>query len=222
MIRLKNIIFSWPTDPVFRLVVPNFSIKRGEKILLLGESGSGKSTILSLISGIVSPIKGKIILEGTDLTSLDPSQRDRMRAEHMGIIFQQFNLLPFMSLYDNIALPLAFAPKRKRTIKNAHREITRICTALGLKETLLENKASTLSVGQQQRVAVARALIGSPKILLADEPTSSLDSRNKSAFLKLLFQEISKNRTSLLMVSHDQSIKKYFDRYHHISEITCR
>jgi putative ABC transport system ATP-binding protein len=222
MIRLKNIIFSWPNDSVFRLVVPSFSIKRGEKILLLGESGSGKSTILSLISGIVSPIEGKIILEGTDLASLGPLQRDRMRAEHMGIIFQQFNLLPFMSLYDNIALPLAFAPKRKRTIQNAHREITRICTALGLKETLLENKASTLSVGQQQRVAVARALIGSPKILLADEPTSSLDSQNKNAFLKLLFQEISKNRTSLLMVSHDQSIKKYFDRYHYISDITCR
>ena len=222
MIRIKNIEFSWPTDPVFRLIVPNFSIKRGEKILLLGESGSGKSTILSLISGIVSPKKGKIILEGKDLASLDPSQKDRIRAEHMGIIFQQFNLLPFMSLYDNIALPLAFAPKRKRAIQNTRREITRICTALGLKETLLENKASTLSVGQQQRVAVARALIGSPKILLADEPTSSLDSQNKSAFLKLVFQEIAKNRTSILMVSHDESIKKYFDRYHHISEITCR
>lgn len=198
--------------------MPELSVRRGETVLLLGESGSGKSTLLSLICGTVAADAGQVIVEGTDLSSLTAGQRDRFRAERIGVIFQQFNLLPFGSVIDNILLPLRFAPERRAQAGDGRAEAQRLCAALGLPD-VLSAKASTLSVGQQQRVSVARAMIGRPPIIVADEPTSALDETSQSAFLDLLFQQVSGNKTTLLMVSHDSRLGSRFDRVVEMDEI---
>ena len=187
------------------------SLAAGETMLLLGESGSGKSTLLSLICGTIAPQTGRIRVAGTDLTALSGAERDRFRAEQIGVIFQQFNLLPFGSVADNICLPLRFAPERRRRAGNASSEVATLLAALNLPLGIRTARARNLSVGQQQRVAVARALIGQPPLIIADEPTSALDADTQAAFLDLLFAQIEANGQSLLMVSHDSRLKDRFD-----------
>ncbi|MBT8458112.1 MAG: ABC transporter ATP-binding protein, partial [Boseongicola sp.] len=199
--------------------VPEFSVASGETVLLLGESGSGKSTLLSLICGTVLADSGVVVVGGTDLKTLSGWSRDRFRAEQIGVVFQQFNLLPFGSVADNILLPLRFAPDRKGRCTDARREAEGLCRALGLPEGVVESKAATLSVGQQQRVAVARALIGQPPILIADEPTSSLDETAQANFLDLMFDQVKVQASTLLMVSHDPRLGERFDRVVRMSEI---
>ncbi len=183
----------------------------GETVLLLGESGSGKSTLLSLICGTVSASAGSVTVAGTPSSDLSGGARDRFRAEQIGMIFQQFNLLPFGSVLDNILLPLRFAPSRRGRVADPRAEARSLCGALGLPDLLTE-KAAALSVGQQQRVAVARAMIGRPPIIIADEPTSALDETSQSAFLDLLFAQVRAHGTTLLMVSHDPRLGARFDR----------
>lgn len=219
VLEVTDISFCWSGRASFTLTVPNFSLGRGETVLLLGESGSGKSTLLSLICGTLLPDQGGIRVAGTDLTVLSGGARDKFRAEHVGVIFQQFNLLPFGSVADNILLPLRFAPERRRRVKNARSQAQSLCDDLGLPRGILDNKASALSVGQQQRVAVARALIGQPSLIIADEPTSALDANSQAAFLDLLFDQISGNASSLLMVSHDPRLGERFDRVIQIEDI---
>ena len=211
ILNLKDVRFRWPGRASFALSVSDFSVAPGETVLLLGESGSGKSTLLSLICGTVLADVGAIQVAGTDLSGLTGGQRDRYRAEQIGMIFQQFNLLPFGSVVDNILLPLRFAPERRGRVESGRDEARDLCTALGLPDVLTA-KASTLSVGQQQRVAVARALIGRPPIIIADEPTSALDATSQSAFLDLLFDQVRAHGTTLLMVSHDPRLGDRFDR----------
>ncbi len=187
------------------------SLAAGETLLLLGESGSGKSTLLSLVCGTIAPQTGRIRVAGTDLTALSGAARDRFRAEQIGVIFQQFNLLPFGSVADNICLPLRFAPERRRRAGNASIEVATLLAALNLPLGIRTDRAHNLSVGQQQRVAVARALIGQPPLIVADEPTSALDAGTQAAFLDLLFAQIEANGQSLLMVSHDSRLKDRFD-----------
>lgn len=208
---LKDVRFRWPGRTSFGLSVPDFSVDAGETVLLLGESGSGKSTLLSLICGTVLADAGMIKVADIDVSSLSGAQRDRFRAETIGMIFQQFNLLPFGSVLDNIQLPLRFAPKRRGRVSDVRAETLGLCNALGLPD-ILSNKASSLSVGQQQRVAVARAMIGRPPIIIADEPTSALDANSQSAFLDLLFEQVKGHGTTLLMVSHDPRLGERFDR----------
>ena len=180
--------------------------------MLLGESGSGKSTLLSLICGTILADQGTVKVADTDIGALSGGQRDRFRAEQIGVIFQQFNLLPFGSVRDNVLLPLRFAPERRRRVGNAFAEAVELCEALGLPESAIAAKAATLSVGQQQRVAVARAMIGRPPIIIADEPTSALDADSQNTFLDLLFTQVRTHGTSLLMVSHDPRLGNRFDR----------
>lgn len=187
-------------------------MQRGETALLLGESGSGKSTLLSLICGTVLPQEGIVEVAGTNVCKLSGGLRDRFRAEQIGIIFQQFNLLPFGTVEDNIVLPLGFAPERRSRAGNARETAAYLVRSLGLPEPLLSARASTLSVGQQQRVAVARALIGRPPIIIADEPTSALDAGSQSSFLDLLFDQVTRNDATLLMVSHDPRLADRFDK----------
>ncbi len=188
-------------------------------MLLLGESGSGKSTLLSLICGTILPDQGRVEIAGTDITTLSGGTRDKLRAEQIGVIFQQFNLLPFGSVMDNILLPLRFAPARRKRVGDATAEASQLCAKLGLPAGVTSAKATTLSVGQQQRVAVARALIGQPPLIIADEPTSALDANSQVAFLDLLFAQTTTHNTSLLMVSHDPRLSARFDRVIRIEDI---
>ena len=187
--------------------------------MLLGASGTGKSTLLSVISGTLLPDQGSVEIAKTEITKLSASARDRFRAEQLGVIFQQFNLLPFGSVADNILLPLRFAPIRRNRVKDAKSEVARLCAALGLPVDIGREKASSLSVGQQQRVAVARALIGHPPLIIADEPTSALDINSQDAFLDLLFTQAQTQGTSIVMVSHDERLGPRFDRILHMEEI---
>lgn len=186
---------------------------------MLGESGSGKSTLLSLLCGTVAPQSGSILIDDTDLAALSTAARDRFRAENIGIVFQQFNLLPFASVSDNILLPLRFAPSRRARVTDPGAEVQRLCTQLGLPAASETARAGTLSVGQQQRVAVARALIGAPPLLVADEPTSALDMSTQGAFLDLLFAQADAQETSVLMVSHDPRLADRFDRTVQMADI---
>ncbi|CUH80995.1 ABC transporter ATP-binding protein [Tropicibacter naphthalenivorans] len=216
-LSLENVRFRWSGRAAFGLSVPEFRVSRGESVLLLGESGSGKSTLLSLICGIVTADEGRVSVGGTDLSSLRTGARDRFRAEHIGVIFQQFNLLPYASVSDNIQLPLRFAPARRK--RAAPDEAARLCAALGLPEGITDVTAGHLSVGQQQRVAVARALIGQPPLIVADEPTSALDAATQDSFLALLSERIAATGASLLMVSHDERLGARFDRVVRLSDI---
>ncbi len=212
---MSGLRFAWGGADGFALAISDFRLARGERILILGPSGSGKSTFLSLLAGIVVPAQGQLEVLGTETSALSSFARDRFRAEHFGIIFQMFNLLPYGSVLDNVVLPLSFAAKRRARATSgggAEAEAQRLLTNLGLDATLHRRAASRLSVGQQQRVAAGRALIGRPEIIIADEPTSALDKGSQGAFLDLLFSEVASAHSTLLMVSHDETLSGRFDR----------
>lgn len=212
-LRLSDVRYAWGGASAFRLALDEFAMAPGEMTLLLGASGSGKSTLLSLICGIVTAASGRIEVGGADLGALSRRRRDRLRAERIGVVFQQFNLLPYATALDNILLPLRFAPERRKRIDDPRREALRLAAALGLAAPLVEKGgAGNLSVGQQQRVAVARALIGAPPLIIADEPTSALDAGAQAAFIDLLFEQAAAAGSTLLMVSHDERLASRFDR----------
>src|SRR5262245_8368156 len=171
VIRMSGVRFAWPGRDAFSLAVDAFSLPAAKRILLIGPSGSGKSTFLGLICGIVAPQAGSIDILGTDITRLPASSRDGFRAEHFGIIFQIFNLLPYGTVIDNVLLPLSFAPARRRRVTakgSPEAEAERLLGRLGLEPQLTRGpSAASLSVGQQQRVAAARALIGAPELIVA-------------------------------------------------------
>jgi putative ABC transport system ATP-binding protein len=212
-LTLDQVVFNWAGRGAFGLAVPDFRIVRGERVLLLGESGSGKSTLLSLICGINAPQRGSIRVDGSEMNAMRPAARDRFRAEKIGIVFQQFNLLPYASPMDNILLPLRFAPARRARVGDARASALVLTDALDLThDVMASSTADRLSVGQQQRVAVARALIGAPSLIVADEPTSALDAGSQASFLDLLFAQCTAARSTLLMVSHDDRLSPRFDR----------
>lgn len=224
-LRLSDVQHSWGGAGPFHIAIDAFSLEPGERVLLLGASGSGKSTLLSLICGIVPPRSGAIEVDGVNIAALSRRRRDRFRAERIGIVFQQFNLLPYASALDNIILPLRFAPARRARVADPRAEALRLAGGLGLESALVEKgRAGALSVGQQQRVAVARALIGSPPLIVADEPTSALDADAQAAFLDLLFERAKAANATLLMVSHDDRLAARFDRAVSLSDIAavCR
>jgi putative ABC transport system ATP-binding protein len=223
IVRISGVRFTWPGRHKFTLVIDDFSLKAGERLLLIGPSGSGKSTFLALLAGITAPNEGKIEVLGTDIARLAGAARDRFRAEHYGIIFQMFNLLPYGSVIDNVVLPLSFSRRRKMRAGakgGTGAEAARLLEHLGIEESLIHNaSASSLSVGQQQRVAAARALIGAPELIIADEPTSSLDRNRQQAFLDLLFADVAAAGATLIMVSHDESLAPSFSRVVHLQDI---
>lgn len=220
----RDVRFSWAGPRAFSIAVKNFSLHPRERLLLLGPSGGGKSTFLSLLAGISVPQEGEVEVLGRGLSELTSGARDRFRAEHLGIIFQMFNLLPYGSVLDNVLLPLSFAPERRARAGSEaeaiRAEAVRLLTALGLEADQIEEpRASRLSVGQQQRVAAARALIGRPEIIVADEPTSSLDRNRQAQFLDLLAEELAAAGASLIMVSHDESLASRFDRVVRLEDV---
>ena len=222
IIKIDSVRFHWSKKSRFKIFVPNFEINKGEKVLLLGESGSGKTTLLSLICGFLNPLSGSISINGSTINKLSSKTKDEHRADNIGIIFQQFNLLPYANVVDNIVLPLYFSKVRSANVTNQRESALNLCKQLRLPDDIDQYKASSLSVGQQQRVAVARALIGNPSLVIADEPTSSLDTDAQQIFLDLMFEQISNNKSTLLMVSHDRSLADRFDRLIDINDVLTR
>ena len=210
-IELANICFNYPdrpSDPV--LNIPNWSVKAAEQVFVCGPSGGGKSTLLGLLSGLLQPVDGELTVLNQRLDLMSSRQCDRFRAAHIGYVFQQFNLLPYLSAMDNVLLATRFSsPKGTSLVKD---EIKTLFSTLNIDETLWHSAASQLSVGQQQRVAIARALINKPQLLIADEPTSSLDEANRDAFMALLMSMVADNQMTLIFVSHDMSLSSYFNR----------
>jgi putative ABC transport system ATP-binding protein len=203
-IEIRNLKFSYGDHAI--LDIDELSVKAGEVVFLYGPSGSGKSTLLELIAGVLQAQSGILKVADTDLTSLKSSELDQYRAANIGYIFQSFNLIPYLSVMENILLPFLFQP-----VKPDLAEVRNLIMELGLTGHI-DKPVTELSVGQQQRVAVARALIKKPKIILADEPTSALDYNHREKFLKILFDLCRKNQTTVLFVSHDLTIEKLFDR----------
>lgn len=215
-LRLEALRFGWTRDTPL-LDINSLTLAAGERVFLFGPSGSGKSTLLNLVAGTLSPQSGRVVLGGVDATALSSRKRDRLRAEQLGFVFQQFNLLPFLSVVDNVLLGCRFsAARRKRAIArdgSLDASARRLLQALGLVDAgLLRRPASALSVGQQQRVAAARALIGEPALVMADEPTSALDADARHGFLGLIGEECARSGAALLFVSHDRELESDFDR----------
>lgn len=224
-VRLRDVAFAWPGRTTFRLAVADLTIGRGERVFLFGPNGSGKTTLLALVCGIMTPDRGAVEIDGVDLGALSGPRRDRFRAERIGVIFQMFNLLAYASPLDNILLPLTFAPDRRRRLDDPRAEALRLTAALGLSGELMERAASAeLSMGQQQRVAAARALIGGPSLVIADEPTSALDAAAQGTFVGLLVAQADAARATLLLVSHDERLAARFDRVIDLGDVvqTCR
>lgn len=223
LIELSDLGFSWPGHAQL-LDIPAFRLEPGETLFLKGPSGSGKTTLLGLLGGVQKPDRGSIRLLGQELSELSSGERDRFRVNHTGYIFQQFNLLPFLSVRENVELPCHFSKVRTERAKQRHGSVesaaVTLLAHLGLKDPqMLTRRADSLSIGQQQRVAAARALIGQPELVIADEPTSALDTDAREAFIKLLFAECREAGSSLLFVSHDQSLAPLFDRSLSLSEL---
>lgn len=218
VISLEDVQFGYGTRLV--LDIPRLWVEQGSSVLLRGISGGGKSTLLGLLAGVLLPGKGRVEVAGHALQDVGAAARDRFRADQLGVIFQQFNLLPFLTVRDNIALGLRFSRLRSARISGPlDAEIARLLQALQLNPELMQRLAGTLSVGQQQRVAAARALIGRPTLLLADEPTSALDREAATAFLQLMSAQCQAAGTTVLVVSHDDSLQPLFDRTISLSEI---
>ncbi len=213
LLKVTDLHFGWGQEPDF-LIVDDFSMQRGSHVFLEGPSGSGKSTLLGMIAGVLSPRSGAISMNGKRLDALSMSDRDKLRADSMGVIFQLFNLLPYLSMIDNVLLPCRFSSKRRENVlskaDSLEDEARRLLSRLGLPTEMHTRKVSNLSVGQQQRVAAARAFIGSPNLIIADEPTSSVDTAARDAFLALLMEEASATNAGLLFVSHDRSLASAF------------
>jgi putative ABC transport system ATP-binding protein len=221
VIELQGVEFAWnPRGPLV-LSIERLAVMRGERLFLKGASGSGKSTLLNLLGGVVTPRAGSVRVLGRELAALSGAQRDRFRADHIGYVFQLFNLVPYLSVLDNVLLPLRFSPLRRGRLggRDARAEAERLVTHLGLGSELLDRRATELSVGQQQRVAAARALIGSPELVIADEPTSALDADTRALFIRLLHAECEARGTTLVFVSHDGALEGLFDRSVALSQL---
>lgn len=213
IVEISDLEFTYPGHATPTLRIPKFSVDAGETVFLFGPSGTGKTTMLEILAGVLTPQKGSVRMLDQDLTRVSDKVRDRFRADHLGYIFQSFNLIPYLGVAENIELPVHFSARRRSRLKTAslHDEVVRLTTALGISD-FLRRRVTELSVGQQQRVAVARALIGSPELVLADEPTSALDQDHREKFLKLLFDVAKAEGTTVLFVSHDRTVKDLFSR----------
>lgn len=205
-IELKNIVFSYPSSN-WKLEIPQLQLEAGQHLFIQGASGSGKTTLLNLLGGVTTANQGEIWLSGVALHKLNAAKRDTLRAEKIGVVFQQLNLIPYLSVLDNVLLSAHFAGQKRLAVRL---RATELLNRLGLDESLFKQPASRLSVGQQQRVAIARALLTQPVLLIADEPTSALDADNRDAFMQIMLAEADRCGTTVIFVSHDRALQPYF------------
>ncbi|NRF32674.1 ABC transporter ATP-binding protein [Vibrio coralliilyticus] len=220
VVELEQVTFTWPGNQTPTLDIKQLHITKGEHLFIKGPSGCGKSTLLGLLTGINTTSSGQLRVLGQDLNQMKGSQRDKFRADHIGYIFQQFNLLPYLNVIENVILPCQFSAQRKSQVDTSLGEdATRLLEKLHLPAHLMDKPVVELSIGQQQRVAAARALIGKPALLIADEPTSSLDYDNRTAFIELLLEQVNQAQSTLLFVSHDPTLESLFDRTLNLNQI---
>jgi putative ABC transport system ATP-binding protein len=211
-VGLEDVRFSYRKDrPV--LDIPTLTIEQGESVFVFGPSGSGKTTLLGLLAGILRADSGSVQALGHNLSLMSNSQRDHFRGSHVGYIFQMFNLIPYLTVEDNIGLPCRLDSARRLRLGGAslHQAVSQVAERLGI-EPFLKEDVVNLSVGQQQRVAAARSLIGTPSLVIADEPTSALDSDHRERFIELLFENCRAAGSTLIFVSHDRSLMHLFSR----------
>ena len=215
--KLQNVCFRWSRQGPLVLDIRSFEAAAGERVFLYGPSGAGKTTLLNVVGGVAQPESGAVLVGDVDLASLGGGARDRRRADQIGFIFQMFNLLPYLSATENVLLPCRFSPRRRRMALERSgglaAEARRLLARMALDaDALADAPVAKLSVGQQQRVAAARALIGAPALVVADEPTSALDEAARDRFIDLLFEEAAAVGAAVLLVSHDRSFAGRFDR----------
>lgn len=208
-IKINNLKKSYlePARELTILTDVNLEIQSGEVVALLGKSGSGKTTMLSMLSGLEKPSLGEILIDGVDITKLDEQALCEWRANSLGIIFQQFHLVPHLTALENVMLPLEIMHSSHSAVEEAKKWLAFV----GLIDRVghLTNK---LSGGEQQRVAIARALAKNPKLILADEPTGNLDNETGQLVIKLLFEMVRKNNLTMILVTHDEDLAKLCDR----------
>ena len=219
-IHLQNVVFGYnPRVPVLR--VDELVVDAGKRVFVYGPSGCGKTTLLGLITGVLKPQQGNCRVLGIEMTKISASARDRLRGAQMGYIFQSFNLIPYLTVRQNVALPCQVHEGRRRSIvaPTVNQEVERVVRRLGL-ETHLDHGVKQLSTGQQQRVAIARAVIGKPSLVIADEPTSALDTDLRHAFMDLLFEVCDEAGATLVFVSHDRSLMTHFDQQISLRDIS--
>ena len=219
-IHLRNVVFGYdPHAPV--LCVDELVVATGKRVFLYGPSGSGKTTLLGLITGVLKPQQGSCTVLGKDMTKMSAPARDRHRGSEMGYIFQSFNLIPYLTVRQNVALPCHVHKRRRQDIvaQTVNQEVERLVARLGL-DPYLDRNVKKLSTGQQQRVAIARAVIGKPSLVIADEPTSSLDADRRADFLDLLFEVCDEAHATLVFVSHDRSLMERFEERMALTDIS--
>lgn len=208
-ISVRDARFAW-RDGEDLLSIDRLDIRQSERVAVFGPSGCGKSTFLNLLAGIRRLQRGSLRIAGHDMQTLFASERDRVRGDHIGVVFQQLNLIPYLGALDNVVLPCRYSRLRAFRARalsgSAKAAAGELLERLGVQARLWRQSAMTLSVGQQQRVAVARALIGSPDLLLADEPTSSLDPGNRERFMTLMLSEADRCGSAVVVVSHDPAV----------------
>lgn len=223
LLEVQDLRFAWPGSAQDCLDIAGLQVAAGETVFLHGPSGCGKSTLLSLLAGVLLPQSGRVALDGVHWGDLRPAARDRHRVDHVGYIFQQFNLLPYLTALDNVLLPCRFSPRRReaaaRSTRSLRAEGQHWLSGMGLDAAVSDRPAHMLSVGQQQRVAAARALIGQPGLVIADEPTSALDEDRRDVFLNLLLSACAEAGSALVFVSHDRRIAARFGRQVSLPEL---
>jgi putative ABC transport system ATP-binding protein len=211
VIEAENLAFAYAAKPI--LEISRLRVNAGSHTLVCGDSGCGKSTLLNLIAGVLSGYTGSLRVLGQDLSALSPAKRDRFRAQHIAVIFQQFNLIPYLTVTENVLLALRVVGQKADSARIAaildHLQIAHVA----------RQRASELSHGQQQRAAAARALALNAELILADEPTSALDDTNAKLFLELLFREAEANHRTIVVVSHDLRYRKRFDQVIDLAEL---
>ncbi len=218
MIKLKNIEMTYNDNgtKINALKLKELKINDGEKVAFIGSSGCGKTTLFNLISGMLTPTNGKVLVEDIDITTLTESERDLFRANHIGYIFQDFNLFPDFTVLQNVVLPMSFS---KRYQKNEmEKEAINMLKRVGL-ENKKDQKVKTLSGGERQRVAIARAIVNKPNVILADEPTGNLDFKNGAKIMDLIIQIAKEENATLLVITHNNSQLDLFDRSVNIEEL---
>lgn len=208
-IKIKNLEYNYDKSNKTSLVIdiPIWQVAEGEQVFMMGDSGSGKTTLLNLLCGILTPTQGEVNVLGENLSALSNSRKDTFRANNIGVVFQRFNLIPYLTVLDNIRLASVLAKNKNSFNQSKVKELIQL---LKLPLAILQQKVNQLSVGQQQRVAIVRAFINEPQVLLVDEPTSALDASARDAFMHLLMKLCDKQNATLIFVSHEQSLSKHF------------